>query len=58
MRFSDVSRADFNELERVILDELKAQLAMGRDIDDIPEMIADMIVRRFELRRRDGAAPP
>ncbi|MDQ6947203.1 MAG: hypothetical protein M3256_13265 [Actinomycetota bacterium] len=53
MTYPDVSQADFDELERVILDELKAQLAMDRAIDDIPEMIADLIVRRFHIRRRN-----
>lgn len=37
----------------MIRDELKAQIAMLRDIDDIPEMIADIVVRQFELKRRD-----
>lgn len=51
MAYSDVSQADFDELERVILDELKAQLAMHRAVEDIPEMIADMIVRSFHIKR-------
>ncbi len=53
MTYPDVSQAEFDELERMILDELKAQLAMDRAIEDIPEMIADMIVRRFHIRRLD-----
>lgn len=55
MTYSEVSQADFDELERVILDELKAQLAMHRAIEDIPELIADMIVRSFHIRRHDDS---
>lgn len=53
MTYPEIPQADFDELERLILDELRAQLAMNRAIEDIPEMIADMILRRFQVRRRD-----
>lgn len=47
-----IPQDEFDELEQLILDELKAQLAMDREIEDIPEMIADVIVRRFQVKRR------
>ena len=44
-------RANWDKLVRIIDEELRAQLGIGRDLQKIPPLTADVIWRAFKLER-------
>ena len=54
----DETRAIASQLALVIAAEMDAQVAVRRDLDEMPALIADSLLDYFDLRFKPGATAP
>lgn len=53
---TDQQRAEvFDQVRRVIAWEMQAQVGVGRNVDEMPPLIADSLLDYFEIRLKPGA---